>query len=41
MNDEKIVKPVVKKPTYVPKPMTPQTAPNDDIDKHFSEDDRR
>lgn len=34
-NEEKKTKPV-----YTPKPMTPQTAVNDDISKFFTEDDR-
>lgn len=42
MNDEKIVNTVkTQKPVYVPKPIKPQTAPNDDLDKFFTEDDRR
>ena len=28
------------KPVYIPKPITPQTAINDDISKFFNEDDR-
>lgn len=41
MNDEKTIKENIKKPVYVPKPIKPQTAPNDDLDKFFTEDDRR
>lgn len=41
MKNKKDVKTGVKqKPVYVPKPITPQTAVNDDLEKFFTEDDR-
>lgn len=41
MKNEKNVKADVKqKPVYIPKPIKPQIATNDDLDKFFTEDDR-